>query len=67
MAATLVGSVLALLRGALALVGDAVGGAPLGIGLFADGWFAVAGTAGLMLWSAVRRAENRWEVARRTA
>ena len=53
--ATLVGSLLALLRGVPALVWDVWTGAQPRLGLFADVWFAVAGTAGLLLWTAVRR------------
>ncbi len=47
--ATLVGSLLALLRGVPALVWDVLAGAEPGVGLFADVWFVVAGAAGLLL------------------
>lgn len=57
--ATLVGSVLALLRGVPALVWDVLDGAQPGLGLYADVWFVVAGGAGMLLWDAVRRAERR--------
>ena len=56
--ATLVGSLLALLRGLPALLWDVWDGAPLGLGLFADVWFVVAGATGLLLWNAVRGAER---------
>ncbi len=48
--ATLVGSLLALVRGVPALVWDVLSGAQPGLGLFADFWFVVAGAAGLLLW-----------------
>ena len=54
--ATFVGSLLALLRGVPALVWDVWTAAEPGLGLFADVWFVVAGTAGLLLWTAVRSA-----------
>jgi len=54
--ATLVGSLLALLRGVPALVWDVWAGAPLGLGPCADVWFVVAGATGLLLWNAVRGA-----------
>lgn len=51
--ATLVGSVLALLRGVPALVLDVVDGVQPGLGLYADVWFVVAGSAGVLLWRTV--------------
>jgi hypothetical protein len=59
--ATLIGSLLALLRGVPALVWDGLSGARPGLGLFADVWFVVAGTAGLLLWHAVRTAAQKQE------
>lgn len=54
-AVTRIAAVLALLRGAPALVFDVAGGDFGVVSFGADVWFTVAGVAGLLLWSGTRR------------